>query len=147
MSVSVEQPARVAGDEPRENRALDVILRVAGVVIAVQETIFSGLLEIFLSTLRVGGVLVGVSIPLAVLGNAAIAWFAVTSTGRRWLLGPPWALWTLMMLAAAGVRTTEGDYLLSGDNWIALAMILVGSLTFGVFSYRMILKPTFDLHT
>jgi hypothetical protein len=140
MSVSVEQPAPVAEEEPRPSRALDVTLRVAGVIIAILATIFSGLLEIFLSTLRVAGVLVGVSIPLAVLGNVAIAWFAVTTTGRRWALGPPWALWTLMMLAAAGIRTDEGDYLLSGDNWIALVMILVGSLTFAVFSYRMILK-------
>ena len=141
MSVSVEQPAVVAEQEPRrESRALDITLRVAGVVITLLATIFSGLLEIFLSTLRVGGVLTGVSIPLAVVTNVAIAWFAITSTGRRWALGPPWALWTLMMLAAAGIRTTEGDYLLSGDNWIALVMILVGSLTFAVFSYRMILK-------
>jgi hypothetical protein len=140
MSVSVEQPAQVAEEEPRESRALDVIVRVAGVVIAILATIFSGVLEIVLSTLRVRGVLAGVSIPMAVVTNVAIAWFAVTSTGRRWALGPPWALWTLMMLAAAGIRTNEGDYLLSGDNWIALVMILVGSLTFAVFSYRMILK-------
>jgi hypothetical protein len=141
MSVSVEQPAVVAEEEPRrESRALDLTFRVAGVVITILATIFSGLLEIFLSTLRIGGVLTGVSIPLAVVTNVAIAWFAVTSTGRRWALGPPWALWTLMMLAAAGIRTNEGDYLLSGDNWIALVMILVGSLTFAVFSYRMILK-------
>ena len=141
MSVSVEQPAVVAEQEPRrESRALDITLRVAGVVIAIVATVCSGLLELFLSTLRIGGVLTGVSIPLAIVANVAIAWFAVTSTGRRWALGPPWALWTLLMLGAAGIRTTEGDYLLSGDNWIALVMILVGSLTFAVFSYRMILK-------
>ena len=45
------------------------------------------------------------------------------------------------MLAAAGTRTAEGDYLLSGDNWVALLMILAGSLTFAVYSYKMILKP------
>lgn len=45
------------------------------------------------------------------------------------------------MLAAAGTRTTEGDYLLSDSNWVALVMILTGSLTFAVYSYKMILKP------
>ena len=87
-----------------------------------------------------GGPLLGVSILLAVAANYGIAWFAVTTTGRRWAMGPPWAFWTVLMLFAAGVRTTEGDYLLSGDDWPALVMILVGSLTFAVYSYRMILK-------
>jgi hypothetical protein len=44
------------------------------------------------------------------------------------------------MLFAAGVRTSEGDYLLGGDNWVALLMILVGSLSYAVYSYRMILR-------
>jgi hypothetical protein len=44
------------------------------------------------------------------------------------------------MLIAAGVRTSEGDYLVSGDNWVALVMILLGSLTFAVYAYRMIMK-------
>jgi hypothetical protein len=128
------EPAR--GDSP----ALDRTIRVAGIVISLLAAVLSGALELFLTTLRLGGVLVGVSIPMAVAGNAAIAWFAVTTTGRRWALGLPWAVWTLMMVFAAGARTTEGDYLVSGDNWIALIMILTGSLTFAVYSYRMILS-------
>ena len=64
----------------------------------------------------------------------------ITMSWRRWALAPPWALWTLMMLLAAGVRTSEGDYLLSGNDWVGLVMILVGSLTFAVYSYRMILR-------
>ena len=63
-----------------------------------------------------------------------------SAPGRRWALGPPWALWTIVMLIASGVRTHEGDYLLSGTNYVALAMILIGSLTFAVYTYRMILK-------
>ena len=49
------------------------------------------------------------------------------------------------MLYAAGGRTTEGDYLLAGDDWVAMAMILIGSLTFAVYAYRMILKPLTSL--
>jgi hypothetical protein len=128
---------RLAGRFDRA--ALDRIIRIAGLVIAIVAAILSGVLELFLTPLRVGGFLIGVAVPAAVVVNVAIAWFAVTTTGRRWALGPPWAIWTLMMLAAAGVRTTEGDYLLSGDNWVALVMILVGSLTFAVCAYRMIL--------
>jgi hypothetical protein len=126
--------------EARERRSLDRVIRIAGVVIAILAAILSGMLELFFTTLRVGGFLVGVSIVMAVVGNAGIAWFAVSTSGRGWALGPPWAVWTLMMLAAAGIRTTEGDYLLSGNDYVALIMILAGSLTFAIYSYRMILK-------
>jgi uncharacterized membrane protein len=131
-----EAPAPVR----RERRALERAIRIAGLVIAILAVILSGLLELFFTTLRVGGFPIGVSILMAVVANTAIAWFAVTTTGRRWALGPPWALWTLMMLFAAGVRTNEGDYLLGGNDYVALVMILLGSLTFAVYSYRMILK-------
>ncbi|MFC7527857.1 hypothetical protein [Actinoplanes sp. GCM10030250] len=133
----------------------DVVVRVAGVTVAIVATVVTALIEIELSALRVGGFAElfagrspwtgsGAAVPLAILvavgANLLISWFAVTTTGRRWALGPPWALWTLLMLAAAGTRTAEGDYLIGGKNWVAVVMILVGSLTFAVYSYRMILK-------
>ena len=107
------------------------MLRVAGVVVSILAAFFSGVLEVLLSTLRAGdvvavwrgdpigsgsGPLLGFSILLAIAGNLAIGWFAVSSTRRRWALGPPWALWTLLMLVASGIRTREGDYLVNGNN-------------------------------
>jgi hypothetical protein len=136
---SVESPAEPA--EHRESHALDVLIKVFGVLISVVAALLSGFLEIFLTPLRAGGVPLGVSIPAAVIGNYAIAWFAYTTVGKRWAVAPPWVIWTALMLFAAGVRTAEGDYLISGDNWVALVMILIGSLTFAIFAYRMILKP------
>jgi hypothetical protein len=140
MMPAVSDPEAPAPSPPRERPSLDRAIRIAGLVIAVLAAILSGLLELFFTTLRVDGFPIGASILMAVVGNAAIAWFAVTTTGRRWALGPPWALWTLMMLFAAGVRTDEGDYLLGGNDYVALVMILAGSLTFAVYSYRTILK-------
>ena len=131
------------------------VIRIAGVVIALVASLVTGVVELLLTTLRAGdlvsiwrgdaigsggGPLLGVSIVLAGVLNYAIAWFAVSTTRRRWALGPPWVLWTLLMLLAAGVRSSEGDYLLGGENWVALVMILVGSLTYAVYSYRLILK-------
>jgi hypothetical protein len=136
----VTEPAEQAAERGAESRALDLVIRIAGVVVSIVAVILSGVLEIFSTTLRVGGVPIGVAIPFAVVANVAIAWFAVTTTGRRWALGPPWVIWTLMMLFAAGVRTNEGDHLISGDNWVALFMILVGSLAFAFYSYRMIMR-------
>ena len=140
---------------PKQRRGWEPVIVTGGVVVSIVAAFVTGVLEILLTTLRAGdlvtiwrgdsvgsgsGPLLGLAILLAAVANYGIAWFAVSTTGRRWALGPPWALWTLMMLFAAGVRTSEGDYLLAGDNWIALVMILVGSLTFAVYSYRMILK-------
>ena len=122
------------------SRALELTVRSAGLLISVLAVVVTALLELFLSPLRLGGVPIGVAVPAAVVGNLAISWFAVTTVGRRWALGPPWAVWTLIMFAATGLRSPEGDYLISGDNWVALVMILVGSLTFAVYMYKMILK-------
>jgi hypothetical protein len=133
----------------------DRLIRLSGVVVSVIAAFASGVLELFLTTFRAGdlisvwrgdaigsggGPLIGISVLLAIAGNLGIAWFAVTTTGRRWALGPPWALWTLLMLFASGVHTAEGDYLLAGTNYVALAMILIGSLAYAIFAYRMILK-------
>jgi hypothetical protein len=141
-------PAPPAPEERAESRALDRALRAAGLVISLLGTVLSAALELSLTPLRLGGVPVGASILLAAAANPAIAWFAVATTERRWALGPPWAVWTLLMLAAAGVRTDEGDYLIGGNDWVALVMILVGSLAFALYAYRMILgrrMPRYDL--
>jgi hypothetical protein len=155
MTASPQQTEETPVEPLPERAGLDRLILVGGLVVAILATFFSGVLELFLTPLRWGdlttiwrgdaigsgdGPLLGLSILLAAVGNYAIAWFAVGTTGRRWALGPPWALWTLTMLLAAGVRTHEGDYLLAGNDWIGLAMILVGSLTFAVYSYRMILQ-------
>jgi hypothetical protein len=137
--VILDVPAPPAPEERAESRALDRTLRVAGGVISLIATILTAALELFLTQLRLGGVPVGVSIMLAAVANPAIAWFAVTTTERRWAPGPPWALWTLLMLAATGVRTNEGDYLIGAEDWVALVVILVGSLAFALYAYRLIL--------
>jgi hypothetical protein len=142
--VTLEAPAVTSpadeGPPAPPSRAIELTLRTAGVVIAVLATVLTGFLELFLTPLRLGGVPVGVAVPAVVLANLAICWFAVTTVGRRWALAPPWAVWTLIMFFAAGTRTTEGDYLISGDDWVALVMILVGSLTFAGYTYKLILR-------
>lgn len=154
MSAQQEAPPEVV-EVPERYSAWEPVIRVGGVLVALVAAFVTGVLELLLTTMRAGdltsiwrgepigsggGPLLGASILLVVVANYAIAWFAVSTTGRRWALGPPWAVWTLMMLFVAGMRTNEGDYLLAGNDWVGLAMILIGSLTFAVYSYRMILK-------
>ncbi len=119
----------------REGRLVPVL----GLVISLLATLFSGILEIFLTPLRVGGFPIGVAVLVAVVANVAIAWFAVTTTGRKRAIGAPWLLWTVLMFFAAGAKRSEGDYLINGNDWVALIMILVGSLAFAVYTYRVIL--------
>jgi hypothetical protein len=142
--MTIEAPAVSTPAEPLPaappSPALELLVRGAGLLIAVLAVVLTALLELFLTPLRLDGVPIGVAVPVAVVANVAICWFAVTTVGRRWALAPPWAIWTLIMFFAAGTRTTEGDYLISGSDWVALVMILVGSLTFAIYTYRMILK-------
>jgi hypothetical protein len=121
------------------SRGIELTVRVAGCVISVLAALLSGVLELFFASWRVGGYLTGASAVAAVLLNLAIAWFAYRTVGRRWAVGPPWVVWTAVMFVAAGVRTSEGDHLLAGDNWVGLVMILLGSLAFAIYAYRMIL--------
>ncbi|MFI5932942.1 hypothetical protein [Actinoplanes sp. NPDC051494] len=121
-------------------RGADLAIRIVGAVLAVAAALLTATLELFLSTLRVGGVLIWVSVLLAAVANWALAWFATGTVARGWAVGLPWAAWTLVMFTAAGTRTAEGDYLVAGDDWVALGTILVGSLTFAVYVYRGIVR-------
>ena len=137
----ISDPATpVAPEQKPPSPALVATIRVAGVVISVLAAFCSGVLEVFGTQLRLGGVLIGVSVLAALLVNPAIAWFAVTTAGRLWAVGPPWMVWTGWMLFVTGYRTAEGDYLVAGDDWIALATVLLGSLAFAGYAYRMILR-------
>ena len=135
---AVDPGAEDAPPKP-PSRAVELTVRVAGCVISVLAALFSGVLELFFASWRVGGYLTGASAVAAVLMNLAISWFAYRTVGRRWAIAPPWVVWTAVMFIAAGVRTSEGDHLLAGDNWVGLIMILLGSLAFAIYAYRMIL--------
>ncbi|WP_433394386.1 hypothetical protein [Micromonospora sp. KLBMP9576] len=133
-----ETPAPPSGR--RFRRALDLALRVAGGLVAVLGGTLTAVLELLLATLRVGGQLIGVSVLVAVVANIALSWFAHEAVGRRWAVVLPATPWFVLM-AVAAVRTAEGDLLVSGDNWVGLAMIVAGAMTFAVMGFRQILAP------
>ncbi|MFD6564366.1 hypothetical protein [Micromonospora profundi] len=126
-----------AGPPPR---LLDLGLRLTGGIVAVVAGVVTGVLELLLATFRIGGQLVGVSVLLAIGANIALSWFAHEAVGRRWAVALPAVPWFALM-AVAAVRTSEGDLLLAGDNWVGLAMIVAGAMTFAVMGFRQILAP------
>ncbi|MER7331429.1 MULTISPECIES: hypothetical protein [unclassified Micromonospora] len=124
----------------RSRLLLDLALRVAGALVAVLGGVLTAVLELLFATLRVGGQLIGLSVVLAVAANIALSWFAHEAVGRRWAVALPALPWFVLM-AVAAVRTAEGDLLVAGDNWVGLAMIVAGAMTFAVMGFRQILAP------
>ncbi|MFY1675306.1 hypothetical protein ACN27G_36145 [Plantactinospora sp. WMMB334] len=135
-----QQPGPPPAGRPGLRRAVDLAIRVVGGVVAVVAAAATAVLELILSTLRVGGVLIGVSVLVTVLANAALGWFAPRAVGRRWALALPAGVWFAVMVVAAG-GTSEGDILIAGNNWVGIAMIFAGSVTFAVVGFRMIMSP------
>jgi hypothetical protein len=130
-----------APQPPRPVTPGDVALRVAGGLVAVVAAVQTAILELLLSTFRIAGQLTGVSVVLTVVANVALARFARRAVGSVWAVALPAAAWLVVMMAAA-TRTTEGDLLLAGNNWVGPVMIFAGSVTFAVAAVRMILKPS-----
>lgn len=121
----------------------DLVLRVVAGALAVCGALLTGLVELMLATVRVGGHLIGVSVPVVIAANLALSWFANRAVGSAWAVALPAVPWFGLMVVAA-VRTAEGDLLLAGDNWVGLAMIVAGAMTFAVMAFRLILSPTGD---
>jgi hypothetical protein len=131
------EPVAVAAAPPGGlHLLLDGALRVAGGVVAVAVAATSALLEVFFSPLRVGGVLVGVSVVVAVGVNYWLPRFTVAATGRGWVALLPPLVWFALTVLAAG-RRGEGDVLLG--NWVGLVTIFAGSLAFAAGGYRLLL--------
>jgi hypothetical protein len=120
--------------------ALDVALRVAGALLAVAAAVLTGTLEILFATARIGGYLIGASVVIAVVANVALSWFVYEAVGRKAAVALPGLAWFTLMVVAAG-GTAKGDILLAGNNWVALAMIVAGSMAFAVMGFRLILSP------
>ncbi|MEQ4303274.1 hypothetical protein ABNF97_18110 [Plantactinospora sp. B6F1] len=134
------EPVPSPAGPSRAHRAADLVLRVVGGVVAVVAAAVTAALELMLSMLRVGGVLIGVSVLVTVLANVALSWFAPRAVGRRWALALPAVVWFALMVVAAG-GTSEGDVLIAANNWVGLVMIFAGSVTFAVMGFRTVMNP------
>lgn len=95
--------------------------------------------EVNLAMLRIGTVRIPVAPLVAVAANLALVWFAYQATGRRWAVTLPAATWVVVMVLA-GRRTSEGDMLLTGDNWVGQVMVFVGAVAFGLGAYHLIVS-------
>jgi hypothetical protein len=113
-------------------------LKIVGAVVATGLGAVLGLTEAFLSPLRIATVYVPISLVLAVLLNPALAWYAVDVTGRKAAAALPAVAWCAVWFMAAS-KTTEGDLIIAGGNWVGLVTLLAGPLAFaaGIFGQVM----------
>lgn len=121
----------------------DLALRVLGAVVAMAGALVTALIEVFLAPLRLGTVRVPVSLVFALVGNLVLVWFTYRVTGKRAAVALPALVWIAVMVLASG-RTTEGDLLLTGDNWVGPVTILFGTVAFAAGAYRLIVPGRQD---
>ncbi|MGH3660485.1 MAG: hypothetical protein ACRDT8_15450 [Micromonosporaceae bacterium] len=94
----------------------------------------SAIVEVFWVTLRVEGVRAPVSVLVAVVVNFSLPLLTRWVTGSRHAAMLPALAWFAVVLFFAP-GTTEGDVVLAGNDWVALTLLLVGSVAAGVGGY------------
>jgi hypothetical protein len=93
----------------------------------------------FLTPFRVHGTLVPISLVIALGGNIAVIWFAHTVTGNRGLALVPGAVWLVLSFLASS-RTSAGDLLLIGGDWVASAYLVCGPIAIAGCGYWLFLR-------
>lgn len=113
---------------------LRTAIRIAGGVLVVWLAALCALLEIFWTPLRFGGVRVPASLVLAALANLGLPLLTRWLTESRRAAMLPALVWFVLVLVFAG-GTTEGDIALAGNDWAAVALLLLGSVTAAIGVY------------
>ncbi|GAA3448265.1 hypothetical protein GCM10018962_00980 [Dactylosporangium matsuzakiense] len=119
---------------PRAESVLDVVITVTGLIVATLLGVALAVVEAVWAPLRIGGFRVPASLVVALVTNPMLGWFAYTVTKRRLATLLPAAAWCVVWIMAAG-RTTEGDMIITEDNWVGLLTLFAGPLAFAVGIY------------
>ena len=111
-------------------------MKIVGLVVATALGALFGIYEAFLAPLRLAdpSIRLPVSLVLAVVGNPALTWYAYAVSGRRLAALLPAGAWCVVWILAVG-RTTEGDLLITDQNWVGLLTLFIGPIAFaaGIF--------------
>ncbi|MQA24834.1 MAG: hypothetical protein GEU94_05050 [Micromonosporaceae bacterium] len=118
----------------------DIAIRVLGGVVAVWLAALAAVCEVFWTPLRIGEVRAPVSLVAAVVMNIALPIFARWATRSRHVAPLPSLVWFVVILTFAG-GTAEGDIALAGNDWVALLLLLAGSVSAAIGAYLALL-PT-----
>jgi hypothetical protein len=105
--------------------------RLGGGALVVVIAVWIALVEVFWLPLRIGGVLVPLSVLAAVVANLLLPSFAVRLSGSRLVAGLTGAAW-LVVVVAGMIRRPEGDLLIIGGG--TAGVINLGFLLCGVLA-------------
>jgi hypothetical protein len=117
--------------------------RAGWVVLAVVLGAWLALTEVFWLPLRVGGVLVPLSLMAAVTGNLLLPGLLLRSSGSRLVAVLPGVVWLVVVLAAM-MRRPEGDLVITGTGvtgMLNLVFLLLGVLAAAVAVGRILGTP------
>ena len=120
----------------------DLAYRVGGTLVGVLLGVITAIWEALLTPLTFPGsttVRMPVALVAAVVGNAAIVWFTYRVTRHVGLALLPGLAW-LIVMGVAGTTTSDGDLILTGNNWVGLATIATGALAWAGTGYWLIIK-------
>jgi hypothetical protein len=142
-----ETPPVTGETPPTPSVAAGRVLSIVGLVMAVALAFVTAVWEAFLTPLAVhwtsGGHAHSVTVPVALVcalvGNAALTWFTREVTGQVLTVLAPFVGWTVPMLMAAS-RTREGDLILTGNNWVGLATMVVGATAFAITAFWLSIR-------
>jgi hypothetical protein len=98
------------------------------------------LVEVFWLPLRVGGFLLPLSIPAAVVGNLMLTGLFLRASGSRLVAALPAVTWLVVVVAAMG-RRPEGDLVITGGGAagvVNLAFLMIGVLAAAFAVGRML---------
>ena len=118
-------------------------VRGAGALLAVAAAAWLALVEVFWLPLRLGGVLVPVSVVAAVVGNLVLVDAAHRLSGSRVVAALPALVWAVVALAAA-TRRPEGDLVIPGGGalgGVGLAFLMAGTLSAVLAVGRAVTAP------
>jgi hypothetical protein len=104
--------------------------RVGGGVLVLVLSVWIALVEVFWLPLRIGLVLVPISVVVAVVANLLLPRFALYLSGSRLVAGLTGVAW-LVVVVAAMIRRPEGDLVITGGGTtgvVNLAFLLLGVL-------------------
>jgi hypothetical protein len=113
------------------------VIRFGWLALGLWAAVLLALLGGFLTPFRIGSVLVPVSLVLVIVGNWLLVRLTYLATGSVGLSLLPALAWLLVTLALSR-RTTEGDLVLAGNNWVANVYIIVGCVAAALPAYRLI---------
>jgi len=117
--------------------------RVAGGVLVLAAAVWIALVEVFWLPLRVGGVLVPVSVAAAVVANLLLPRLALWLSGSRLVAASTGVAW-LVVAVASMIRRPEGDLLITGggaSGVVNLAFLLLGVLAAAFAVGRALGRP------